>query len=122
MMRIQLQGLDDARLLAALQAVTRCNLKRELQNARAVIPPAKKEILPHQAALLHILASEVPADGGILEIGTNRGYSAAVMALATQAVVTTLEPDADKASLAVRQLAALMRVHVLQMRSQDYLR
>lgn len=122
-MRVQLQGLDTGKLFAALQAMSREDLAHRLALVRHYVPAAKKEIRPHQAALLHILAAEVPPGGTILEIGTNRGYSAAVLALAApEAYVITLEANPELAQLAARQLQGLPNAHVINMKSQEYLR
>lgn len=122
-MKVLLRGLeDDGKLFTTLQAISREDLAHRLALVRHYVPVAKKEIRPHQAALLHLLAAEVPAGGTILEIGTNRGFSAAVMALAApEAYVITLESDAAKAQLAAKQLGPLDNIHVINTLSRDYL-
>ena len=65
-------------------------------HVRELVGPAnKKEIWEEQAAVLAICAAQFDReDALILEIGANRGMSAAVMQLAApRARVTTLEPD-----------------------------
>jgi len=82
---------------------------------------AKREVAPYQAAALYALAQEY--DGGnILEIGTARGYSAAVMAQAAfRASIVTLNPVVDEADVARGNLAAFNNVKVLTIKSWDYL-
>jgi predicted O-methyltransferase YrrM len=63
-----------------------------LETAQCAVKWSKRQIWPHEAAVLYALAKA--ADGGrILEIGTAYGYSAAVMAeAAPHAEIVTLNP------------------------------
>jgi predicted O-methyltransferase YrrM len=94
-----------------------------LRRARELVPACKREIWPHQAAALYGLACAADRPGGhILEIGTALGYSAAIMALAAPcSQIATLNPKALEHEQASDNLASLVGVDVLCLRSDEYL-
>jgi predicted O-methyltransferase YrrM len=94
-----------------------------LAGARAAVPWCKREIWPHQAAVLAFLAHQFDREGArILEIGTALGYSAAVMALAApRARITTLNPKGPEYVQAMSNLDRFANVRVLMEYSYQYL-
>ncbi len=75
--------------------------KRIDNKARRLVGPlSKREVQLEQGAAITLLAAQYNRpDVNILEIGACRGYSAALIALATpQATVTTLEPHSGRRS------------------------
>lgn len=103
-----LRGLASAEACAALEW------------ARQHIEYSKRQVDPHEAAVLYTLARGMT--GHILEIGTALGYSAAVLAQAApEASITTLTPSMKHYSYASQALAAFPGVRVLPLRSWDYL-
>jgi predicted O-methyltransferase YrrM len=94
-----------------------------LAGARAAVPWCKREIWPHQAAVLAFLAHQVDREGArILEIGTALGYSAAVMALAApRASVQTLNPKLAEFARAREHLRAFRNVLVSSLSSAETL-
>jgi predicted O-methyltransferase YrrM len=94
-----------------------------LAGARAAVPWCKREIWPHQAAVLAFLAHQVDREGGrILEIGTALGYSAAVMALAApRAEIMTLNPKGTEFPRAREHLRAFRNVLVSSLSSAETL-
>jgi predicted O-methyltransferase YrrM len=91
-----------------------------LAGARAAVPWCKREIWPHQAAVLAFLAHQFDREGArILEIGTALGYSAAVMALAApRATITTLNPKMTEIGPAHDNLRRFSNVRLLCLRSE----
>ncbi len=69
---------------------------------RSHVPPNKKEVWEEQALTIALLAAQYNRpECRILELGTNRGYTACVMALAAPlATVITLEPHPGHRRLA----------------------
>jgi len=122
-MNIQLTGLERSQLFSLLQKlVPDVNLLDQLTLVRQHVAPSTKQLRPHQAALLYVLASQLPRKSSILEIGTSTGFSAAVMAFAApHSTIVTLEPDLGKATRATQQLLRLKNVNVIRQRSWDYL-
>lgn len=76
---------------------------------RAKVPPNNKEVWPEQAAAIAYLASQFTKPRtSMLEFGTNRGYTAAVLATACPtAQVVSLEPDPMKRKQARQNLAGM---------------
>lgn len=87
------------------------------------MPPRKKQILDWQATALYYLAHPYDRVGGhVLEIGTARGFSAAVLSLAcSRSSITTLNPDPEEAAIAAGYLRPCTNITILEMRSWDYL-
>lgn len=91
-----------------------------LEEARALIPWTKREILPIEAAALYILASQ--AQGTIIELGTCLGYSAAVMGVASpESKITTTNPKKGEQNQARGYLRPLANVTALGLMSWDLL-
>src|SRR3990167_8084341 len=86
----------------------------ERQARECVGPANKKEVWPEQAVAIAVVAAQYNRPAArILEIGANRGYTAAVMHFAApQAKVHTLEPDPTRRHAArenVRPLGIAVR-------------
>lgn len=79
------------------------------ETVRAKVPPNNKEVWPEQAAAIAYLASQfVKPRTMMLEFGTNRGYTAAVLAAACPAAqIVSLEPDPEKRKQARQNLAGM---------------
>lgn len=94
-----------------------------LARSRAAVGPSKREIWPHQAAALYVLAAgQARANALCLEIGTAFGYSASILAQAFAAgFVVTLNPKATEAPAARGYLAPFGNVVVIAERSATYL-
>lgn len=106
---------------AILQELMTKDVRRAMDAARDTIEASKNQIDPHEAAALWHLA-EMHDSGFILELGTCYGYSACIIAHAAPlAYVTTLTPSAKHYSYAAPALRYFPNVHVLKLRSWDYL-
>jgi len=96
-----------------------------LTAVRNDIEPCKREVTYYQAGVLYALAKRYNVEKThILEIGTARGFSAAILArAATLADIVTLNPKKKEYPIAVANMArpAYHRVTVVQMKSWDYL-
>jgi predicted O-methyltransferase YrrM len=92
-----------------------------LRVAREAAPGPKGSILDCQAAALCALAREYPT-GRFLEIGTLRGFSAAVLAQAApKATIITLNPSPIEAVVARRNLSSFPNVSVICRLSWDHM-
>lgn len=116
MINLQLTGTREE-LLRAITALHPSWSALEREAREHVGPVNKKEVWLEQAAALAVLASQYDRPSGrILEIGANRGYTAAVMHFAApQAKVHTLEPDPTRRKIArenVRPLGVAVRPEV----------
>lgn len=106
-----------------LDALTDEALLYGMNRARAWVPPYRREIDEHQAAVLYTLARQRNRKGArFLELGTAYGYSAAIMAYAAPlAQITTLNPHDQEARTARRNLEPARNVAVVEAYSWDYL-
>lgn len=122
---LTLRGLPGEYVIAWV-AARRPSLPLALDTARALIPTFKREVWPHEAAVLYYLAGEYVAprgaEGQMLEIGTALGYSAALLTLgAPEAHLLTLNPKLKELPWAERNLAPLPNVEVRPARSAELL-
>lgn len=109
-----------AEILRAVERATP-GVLATLRVAREAAPGPKGAILDYQAAALYLLAKDYPS-GRFLEIGTLRGFSAAVLAQAApRATIVTLNPSPSEAVVARRNLYRFPNVSVLCRASRDHL-
>lgn len=103
----------------------RGSIETIVAKARALVPANKKEVWEEQAMAIAYIAREVcgPVESpNVLEIGCNRGYSAAILKLAApHATVTTLEPDPTLRKIARANIVEQTGVVVSSYQSTHYL-
>ncbi len=94
-----------------------------VKQARALVPPSKREVAKWEAHVLCCIARRCNSPGALfLEIGTSNGYSAALIALsAPDAKLITLEPEQFAFPYAKEHLSSLPNVRVVNERSWDFL-
>ncbi len=113
---------EPSRLITALGGVYP-EVPDVLRRARSLVSFNKRQIAEWQAAALYVLAKPYDsARANVLEIGTQLGYSAAVLAQACpHATIITLNPKMTEVAEAAQNLKAFPNVTVVALPSWDYL-
>lgn len=120
--QVRARGLDNARVLAAMEAIPREAFVPDAMKARAyedaALPVEAGQTIsqPYIVALMLAAADLAPADR-VLEVGAGSGYAAAVAGRLAAAVIA-IERDAGLASAAEARLAQL-RVENVEVRHGD---
>ena len=116
-------GLSPEEITARCEAMAP-GARDAAEHGNVVVPWSKRQMRPHEAAVLYVLAHAYDKPGArILEIGTALGYSAAVLAQAApSAKIVTLNPKLNEYTCAFGYLSGEFKnVEVLCVRSEDFL-